>query len=146
MKVKCLHGYFLFEETKIGQVSDFMAYTGFSIVPVQKHFTFEALQEAPVYSLLNKPVLGVPAIKTFQGEPWEVFEANGLVFDFTTNRVRKIEDINLTTQIKAAGNRWVSPGLILPGSINQDGDVVRDFSGFFSRDTLKWVYTEVSYV
>lgn len=146
MKIKCLHGFFMFEETRVGQVFDFMSYTGFRLVPRESYFTFETLQEAPKYSLNKKPVLGVPAIKTFEGEPWEVFEANGLVYDFTLDLVRKIETVTLQTQIQTAGNRFISPGLILPGSINQNGQRVRDFSGYFSRDTLKWLYTEVSYV
>lgn len=147
MRVKCLHGYFLFEETKVGQVSDFMSRTGLSLVPVGTRYTFEALVDAPKYSLAGKALLGgFTAIETFEGEPWEVFEANGVIFDFGTDTVKPITAITQRTSVKLAGNRFVSPGLILPGTLTEEGKRVRDYAAWFSRDRLTWLYSEVGYV
>lgn len=147
MRVKCLHGFFIFEETRVGQVSDFMSLTGLSIVPWRDQFTFEPLAEAPAYSLLGKEIFGVPATATFEGEPWEVFEANGLVYDFVEGLVVPIQSVTQVTAIKLAGNRFISPGLILPGSLTDEGRV-KDYAAWFSRDRspLSWLYSEVGYV
>lgn len=146
MRVKCLHGYFIFHETKVGQVSDWMSLTGMRLVPKSDYFTFDDLQDAPSYSINGGPLLSTTAIKTFEGQPWEVFEANGMVYDFTTGEVRPIASTQVRTVVKNAGNRFVSPGLLLPGSLSTTGKRIKDFSGWFSRDRLRWLYSEVSYV
>lgn len=146
MRIRCNHGFFIFRETKVGQVSDFMSRFGFSLVPWGDDYTFSALLSAPRYSIKGKSILGVTATKNFEGEPWEVFEANGLVYDFGQGRVVPIASITKSTTVQLAGNRFISPGLILPGSVTADGDRVRDYSAWYSRDTLRFLYSEVSYV
>lgn len=146
MKIKCLHGFFTFEETKVGQISDFMSRFGLSIVPWRDIYTFEDLLNFPDYSLKNKSLLGATASANFEGEPWEIFDANGLVYDFDKGLVVPIASISQTTSINVAGNRMVSPGLILPGSLTDRGLRVKDYSAWFSRDTLRFLYSEVTYV
>lgn len=146
MKVKCLHGFFIFEETKVGQVSDFMSLTGLSLVPWRNAYTFEDLADAPDFSLAGKTMLGVAALATFAGEPWEVFEANGFAYNFDTGLVVPIASVVQEVSIQLAGNRYISNGLILPGSLTAEGDRVKDYSAWFSRDTLRWLYSEVGYV
>lgn len=146
MKIKCQHGFFIFEETKNGQVSDFMARFGFSIVPYGQNYTFDFLSSAPRYSLKNKPLLNVVATKNFEGEPSEVFEANGLVYDFSKDLLVPIISITQIVKIDQAGNKFLSSGLILPGSVTADGERVKDYSAWFSRDTLRFLYSEVTYV
>lgn len=146
MRVKCIHGFFIFQETKVGQVSDFMSLTGLELVPWRDAYTFAYLEEAPDFSLAGLELLGVPAIKTFEGEPWEVFEANGFVYDFSLGVIVPIATIVEPISISLAGNRYVSNGLILPGSITDEGEKVKGYSGWFSRDTLRWLYSEVEYV
>jgi len=146
MRLNCLHGFFIFQETKVGQVSDFMSLTGLSLVPWRDAYTFEALVDAPNFSLAGKTMLEHPATKTFAGEPWEVFEANEVVYNFDTGLVVPIASITQRVVIQLAGNRFISNGLILPGSLTDDGDRVKDYSAWFSRDTLRWLYSGVSYV
>ncbi len=146
MKIKCLHGYFIFEETKVGQISDFMSYSGLSLVPKDNYFTFEDLALAPDFSLAGKSYLGFTALETFAGRPWEVFEANGVIYDFTLGELVPILSVTQTTEIKLAGNRFISPGLILPGSLTDGGERVKDYAAWFSRETQKWLYSEVTYV
>lgn len=146
MKIRCIHGYFIFEETKVGQLSDFMSRFGFELVSVGPYYTFSDIALAPRHSLAGLDLLGVPAIATFEGEPWEVFEENSMVYDFSSGFVVPISTITQTTKIDQAGNRFVSPGLILPGSVTADGSRVKDYSAWYSRDTLRFLYSEVSYV
>lgn len=146
MKVDCLHGFFIFRETRVGQVSDFMSLTGLSLVKWRDAYTFEGIEEAPDFSIKGKPILGVPATATFTGEPWEVFEENGIVYDFGKGLVLPITGIAQLVKINLAGNRFTSSGLILPGSLTVDGKRVKDYSAWFSRDTLRWLYSAVDYV
>lgn len=146
MKLDCIHGYFIFNETKSGQISDFMSLTGLSLVKKDTYYTFEFLQNAKNYSLVGLPYLGVPATATFEGSIGEVFEENGFVYDFTLGLVRPILSIVQKTKISLAGNRYVSNGLILPGSITDGGDRVKGYSAWYSRERQTWNYTVVEYV
>lgn len=146
MKLKVIHGYFIFTETSVGQVSDFMSLTGLKLAPKDDYYTFETLLNAPLYSLKGKDIIDYPAIKTFEGAPFEVFEANEVIYDFNEDTIKPIKSIKSNTVLKKAGNYFVSNGLILPGSVTADGSRVRDYSAWFSRKTLAWNYSEVSYV
>lgn len=146
MRVRCLHGYFIFDEMRQGQISDFMNLTGLSLVPKDNHYTFEGLEDAPEHSLIGKTLLNLPAIALFEGKPWEVFEANEVVFDFTTGLLVPITSVARIIEIKQAGNMFITNGLILPGSLTAEGKRVKDYAAWFSRDRLTWHYSEVAYV
>lgn len=150
MKIRCLHGFFIFEETRPAQVSDFMRYTGLEIVPNGPYFTFADLEDAPNFSIKGKPIeigsLPLPALETFSGEPWEVFEANGYVYNFQLGLLQPIQSVTQIVDITDGGNRFVSPGIILPGSLTVEGKRVKDYAAHYSRDTSRFLYTEVSYV
>lgn len=150
MKVRCLHGYFIFEETNQSQISDFMRYSGLEIVPRGAYFTFKDLEDAPDYSLVGKNIeIGstpLPAIKTFSGEPWDVLEANEMVYNFATKLLQPISTIVQLTSIGDAGNRFTANGLILPGSLTAEGNRVKNYAAWFSRTSQRFLYTEVTYV
>lgn len=141
-----MHGFFIFSETTVGQISDFMSLTQIELVPFGKAFTFKALEAAPSFSLAGGDLLGTPATKTFEGEPWEVFEANGVVYDFTKGLMVPITSVVNTVKIELAGNRYLSAGLILPGSLTDEGDRVRDYSAWYLPSRGRWLYSEVGYV
>ena len=136
----------MFEETAVGQVSDYMSMTGVSLVPKDNYYTFESLLDAPTYSLKGKPIGSVPALKTFEGKPWEVFKENQIIYDFTIDQIRLISSVTKTTSVRTAGNRFVSPGLILPGTLTEGGMRVKDYAAWYSRQTQIWLYSEISYV
>jgi hypothetical protein len=69
-----------------------------------------------------------------------------LVYDFNQGLVVPIESVTQTVSVNLAGNRMISSGLILPGSVTNDGERVREYSAWFSRDTLRFLYSEVGYV
>lgn len=146
MKIKCLHGYFIFEETAVGQISDFCSLTGLELSPKNNYYTFTDLLDAPNYSIEGAALMDTVSRETFEGEPWDVFEANSVVYNFQTGLVELIETITNIVKIELAGNRYITPGLILPGSRTSDGEQVKNYSAYFSRQTLRWLYSEVEYV
>lgn len=145
MRIRCLHGYFIFQELKAGQVSEFINLFGFSLSAKDDYFTFDFLLGAPDYSLILKPYLGVPATATFEGRPWEVMRENGLIYDFDLNIVKPILSVTQFFQIETAANYFISNGLILPGSVTADGSRVKDYSAWFSFSNSTFRYSEVSY-
>ncbi len=145
MKLECLHGYFKFSETKSGQISKFMSLFGLEIERSGDHFTFSDLVDAPRYSIAGGTFLGVPTTETFEGEPWDVMRANGLVYDFTLGTIRPVLSITETVAIDSAGNYFVTTGMIQPGSVTEDGSRVTDYAAFFVEDRSNFKYSEIDY-
>lgn len=150
MKLRCLHGYFLFEETNPAQISDFMRVSKAEIVPKGPGFTFADLEFAPEYSIIGKPIeIGLsplPAKVDFAGEPWEVLEANGMIYNFSTGLLMPILSVTQVVSISDGANRYIAQGMILPGSLTAEGKRVKDYAAHFSRQTGRFLYTEVTYV
>lgn len=131
---------------KVGQISDFMSLNGLTLVPWRDAYTFEQLENAPDFSIAGKALLpNFIATETYEGEPWEVFEANDCVYNFNTGLLVSIDSITQTSKLTLAGNRYISPGLLLPGTVLENGKV-KSYSGWFSWEALRWRYSEVSYV
>lgn len=141
MRIECLHGYFRFEEFEPGEISRFMSLYGLEVESAGDHFTFSDLVEAPDYSLPAGTFLATPTTVAFEGRPWEVMRENGLVYNFLTGLVVPILTIVQPIKLIAAGNYFVSPGMILPGSITDDGLRVTDYSAHFDGRTFR--YSEV---
>lgn len=144
MKIKCLHGYFIFQERSPGQISRFISTYGFDIEPIAEGYTFLSLVGAPKYSISGGTYLGAPAIKTFEGEPWEVMEENDLVYDFTQDKVVPISTITQAVQTKQTANYFLANGLILPGSLTEEGLRVKDYAAFYLFDTVTFNYSELN--
>lgn len=146
MKINCRHGYFLFEEQRPGEVSEFISLFGLELVAKDWYFTFADLEEAPKFSLTGLPYLSTVAIATFEGQPWEVFEANAMVYNYDLGLVLPILSTTNLVKLSNAGHFFVSSGLIMPGSLTDGGSRVKDYAAWFSLDTLKCIYSEVAYV
>ncbi len=147
MKIRCLHGYFLFKETASGDVARFQnIFSGLSIVPaIDDYFTFEKLFEAPTHVIAGDTYLGAPATETYEGKPWDIMRANGLVYNIGTGLVEPITAVKTRLELKTSINYYVSPGLIQPGSVRDDGLRVTDYAAFFLFDTHRFRYSEVSF-
>lgn len=145
MKVRCSHGFFFFEEESVGEISRFCSNFGFEIVSKDFYYTFAGLLLALDYSFENQSYLGVTALYTFEGTPWEVMRRNRLIFDFTTGTVKSIDTITTPLRLSAAANYFYADGLIMPGSLDPRGRRVTDFTGEFQDDGMKFRYTEVQY-
>lgn len=146
MKIDCINGFFIFRELRVGQVSDFMRYSGLTLVKWRDAYTFEGLENVPEYSQAGAPFLNLVASETYQGEPWELFDQNAVCFNYLTGLIVPFLSVAQNIKISTAGNKYVSNGLILPGSILPNGKKVKTYSGYFSRDTLNFNYSEVESV
>lgn len=147
MKIRCLHGYFIFEEREPGDLSRFMQiYSDLSIVPVDdNYFTFESLAEAPSHVIAGDTFLRAPATVTYEGKPWEIMRANGLVYNFQTDQVVSIASVTKRLELSTATHYFYSPGLIIPGTVREDGERVKDYAAWYHFDSQKFKYSEISY-
>lgn len=145
MKVDCLHGYFKFSELEPGDLSKFMSLYGLELERNGDHFTFADLVDAPFYSIEGSTYLGAPTSVTFAGQPWEVMRENGLVYDFSSGTVKLIETVLRPIEVRNAGYYFLSPGMIVPGSVREDGSRVTDYAAFFLGERLGFKYSEVRY-
>lgn len=80
MRILCRHGHFSFFQAYPGEIAEFAQYWETELVRVEGFYTFPLLAEAPEYSLKGKSFLGLTAVKTFEGTPWEIMRENGFVY------------------------------------------------------------------
>ncbi len=144
MRIDCLHGYFKFTETRSGQLQQFANYFRFDLTRSGDHFTFLDLFDAPKHSIAGGTFLGIPTTATFEGQPWEVMRENGLVYNFITGKIVPIASIVQTAKLDQAATYLVSSGMILPGSITDDGRVT-DYSAHYDAAMSVFRYSEVEY-
>lgn len=145
MRVDCLHGYFKFQETQPGQLSRFMSLFGLELERSGDHFTFADLVDAPTYSIAGGLYLGAPATETFEGPAWEVMRKNKLVYDFTKGLVVPRAAILTFAEIVPAGNYLVSTGMLLAGSLTDEGERVTDYAAFYLEDRANFKYSGIEY-
>lgn len=145
MRIKCLDGFFVLDELEPGSISRFQSRFGLEVSPFREKFTFKQLENPLDYAIKGQPYLGATATKTFSGEPWEIFKANSLIFDFTDGVVKQKSAVTSLFKIEQAGNYWISQGLILPGSLTTDGKKIISYSCHYFFDSMRFRYSEVAY-
>ena len=123
-----------------------MRYTGLTLVKWGDFYTFSGLEKTPKYTLAGAPFLNLVASKTYEGKPWELFRENMVVYDFLKGIIVPMVSVTQIIKIGLSGNRYLANGLILPGSVTTDGKKIKSYSGYFSRDTLNFSYSEVESV
>lgn len=143
MRISCSHGFFVFKEGKAGDIGRFADYFGFVMARYGEYFTFKSLELAKNYSIAGGSYLGAVATVTHEGEPGEVMRANDLVYDYSRDLVVPISTVTNTVKPKKGEFYFFSNGLILPGSITDDGQRVRDYSAWYSFDKKIFRYSEV---
>lgn len=146
MRINCINGYFIFEESRAGEASDFVSLFGLELESKGNQFIFSDLADAPDFSIEGAPYLDTVATKTFAGKPWEIFEANKFVYNYDLGLLVPSESIDDIVTINPGGNFFVSDGLIMPGSLTDSGDEISGYRCWFTTDTMKFKYSEVSYV
>lgn len=114
------------------------------LVRKENYFTFADLEDAPDYSLAGAEFFNTVAVENFAGTPWDVLRANGMVYNFQTGLVVPLTAVTAKASLYASGNLFQSPGLILPGSLTDDGTRVTDYAAWFSTDSMKFRYSEVT--
>jgi hypothetical protein len=142
MKIDCLHGYFLFDELKPGQIQDFSRIFGFEIESLQDGLvsTFASLKDAPFYSIQGGEYLGAPCVATYCGRPWDIMKANDLVYDFTNDQVVNKYSITQVVEIYETNKFILSGGLIQPGSITTGGLIITGYTCFFDKSAMEFKY------
>lgn len=145
MKINCNHGFFILDEDKFGDASRFQSRFGLELSRWRDKFTFTELAEAPEHCIGGQPYLTATPENSFAGEPWEIFEANGLIYNFLTKTVVLKSSITQLCEVSQAGFYYISSGLILPGSLTKGGDRINSYAAHFSFDTLRFRYSEVTY-
>lgn len=144
LKIQCIHGYFKFEETEAGQLSRFMSQFDLEIERSGDHFTFADLVDAPDYALAGGLYLGAAVTQTIEGAPWEIFRANRLVYNFSLGLVQPIDLVLQAVSLTRSGFVFLAPGMILPGSVTEDGSRVTDYAASFNG-AKRFDYSEVGY-
>jgi len=144
VRIRCQHGFFLIDEVAPGQVGRFCSLFKVVLVPYRGFFTFALLAEVPEYTVQGAPFLGTISTATLQGSPAELFEANGLVFDFSKGLVVPPVVVTARAQLLKSGNVYVSSRLVIPGSLTDGGTRVKDYTAWFSVDTMTFRYSEVT--
>lgn len=144
MRIRCVHGYFKFEEDFSGEIARFVNMYDMEIVSTEEgYYTFPFLLDAEMYALAGKPYLGVVATKTYEGNPWEIMRENNLVYDPSRDIVVPIETITDSLVIEETDTYYISRGLIIPGSLSKLGERVTHFSGRYIWDSNSFRYSEI---
>ena len=144
MRIDCTHGFFTFTETSVGEISKFMSlYQGLDIVRDRDIYTFNHLKNAPIYSLKGLKYIDSPAIVTITGKPGDVMRANKLIYNFQTDLIAPIATVTQTVELIEASNYFLSPGLILPGSLTERGSRVTEYAAWYSFAKGEFRYSEV---
>lgn len=146
MKIKCIDGYFIFEPQKLTQLSDFIYLTGFDLVRHKDFYTFRYLSELESFCVKGINFGNLTAKITYEGEPWDILNKNGFVYDFNLNALRDINGVTTVIGLRKAENYFISNGLIQPGSINGRGLKIKGYECYFSRAFNTFKYSEVTFV
>lgn len=147
MIIKCIHGYFIVREQDEGEVARFNSLYSQDLKPKDDYFTFDALVDAPSHSLIAQLFLGLPAVKTYSGQPWEVMEQNSFVYDFTLKAVRPIASITNVVKLQRRLDSWFMKGLIQPGSATSDWQKITGYTCHLDiKSALTYNYSELTFL
>jgi hypothetical protein len=147
VKITCLHGYFIVNETNEGEIARFNSRYGMDLTAKDSYYTFDAIKNAPEYSILGAPYLNLAATKTYSDKVWNIFHQNGFIYDFQLKVLRPIASITNTIKLSRMYSYWYSNanGLILPGSITNESKKVTGYQCYFDFRTLNFFYSELFY-
>lgn len=146
MRVTCRHGHYAFfprDSSEIGAFSNLFAE---ELARVEDYYTFSFLKDAEKYSLEAKPYLGLPALVTFEGNPWDVMRENGFVYSVGLKLLVPKETITSTVGVSRVGYySIVDRPLIQAGARNASGQQILSFDGEFTLSSRQLKLTEFSY-
>jgi hypothetical protein len=144
VKLNCVHGFFYIEETSPGEIARFCTlFEGLEIVPYLDRFTFADLVDAPNYSIAGAPYLTLTATATIADEPGEVMRANGIIYDFSSGLFKPLSSVTMKASIDEGSNYYLSPGLILPGSLTDGGSRVTDYAAWYLFSESQFKYSSI---
>jgi hypothetical protein len=146
MRVICRHGHFAFYPRRASDIYTFATSFNVELEREQDYFTFSGLVGAEEYSLLGKTYLDLPAIKTYQGRPWEVMKANDFIYNMSLETIVPKSSIVGVTELTQKGLFYVcNVPLLQPGVRTVLGRQILSYSGEFSEDKFYLRILEFSY-
>lgn len=132
MRVVCRHGHYAFYPRDASDVQRFANFYNLDLVGERDYFTFRNLLRLPTYSLKGKAYGGVTALKTFSGMPWEVMQANDLVYDLGSGVIVKKESITQVINPMLTDFFYIAETvLVQAGSFLPTGQKILGFDGEF---------------
>ncbi len=138
MRVLCRHGHFAFYPREAGDINRYARHYGQELVRDGDFYTFPRLQGAPKYSLQGKPYLTVPAVKTFEGEPWEVMKENGWVYLIAADIIVPKATIVGKAPLSETVFYFLAQNILVqPGSFLANGEKAMSYDGEFSQKTFQ---------
>lgn len=147
MRIVCRHGHFAFYPRRAGDIHQFAQSFDQVLEREEDYFTFSALVGAKNYSLLGSPYHNLlPAIKTYEGKPWDVMKENGFVYSVElTKVVPKLAIIGLV-ELTQKGYFYVcNVPLLQPGARTILGRQILSYSGEFYEDKFYLRIVEFGY-
>lgn len=146
MRVLCRHGHFAFYPRTAADISKFSNFFDVTLKRERDYYTFSGLYGAKNYSLALKPYLNLPALKTYEGEPWEVMKENNFVYSLTLGLiVPKLAIISLV-ELPLIGFYYRAGGSLLqPGSRTKLGRQILSYSGEFVGEGYSLNVSEFDY-
>lgn len=146
MRVVCNHGFFRFYPRDASDISLFNTIFEKELVHEKDYFTFSELIDAPKHSLVGLPYINLPALSTFEGEPWEVMKENDFVYNIATGLlVPKLSILTLIDPAMAGYYFICETALLQPGSRNALGQQILSYDGEFIFRTNEFRLRSLSY-
>jgi hypothetical protein len=146
MRVLCRSGHFAFYPRKTSDIARFSNYFDITLEREEDYFTFPLLRDAPKYSISGKPFMGVPAIKTYAGNPWDIMKANSIVYHLGTKLVVPKLSILGIIDLKQVGYYFLAESaLVQPGMRLRTGQQILSYTGEFVEEGYQLRVLEYSY-
>ena len=137
MRVLCRSGHFAFYPRNASDLAQFSNYFDVTLKRERDYYTFEGLYGAESYSLTLKPYLNLPALETFEGDPWDVMKENGFVYSLALGIIVPKLAIISIVEVPLVGFYFRAGGSLLqPGSRTLTGDLIMSYSGEFVDEGL----------
>lgn len=125
MRVKCLHGFYIFTPETVTDRAFFGAETGHKLVKSVYGWTFTGLAALLTFALKGQPYGGQTATVNYCGYPWDIMQANGWVYDIQKGALLRLSEISATfTPSKQATGEGVVFGLPQAGAKGADGVLI----------------------
>jgi hypothetical protein len=135
MRIVCRHGHFAFYPRRASELARFSNYFSAELLPERDYYTFAELIDAPSYSLAGLEYLGIPAIETFEGDPWNVMRENGFVFNLTLGKLVPKQTITSIIELPFTGFYFSTQSpLIQPGTKTVSGKSILSYGAEFIEE------------
>lgn len=146
MRLVVRHGHYAFYPRDASEIRRYCVLYGAELERVDDFFTFPFLVDLEEYSLPLLPYGNLPALKIYQGKPWEVMKENGFVYSLALKLFVLKSAIAIPIDPPLTGNYFVAQSpIIQAGSRNLSGSQVLSYSAEYNQDYQQLRVTEMSY-